>query len=231
MSRELDSLCENTKTILRLSDGRRSAAEIAAQVGLSPRYVRKVMTHHDAPRLKVGAQPAERNHQFVSGRIIQHDGYALIPAPADHPYARRRSGRDGVRLIAEHRWLMEKTLQRYLLPSEVVDHTDGLRLHNSSENLRVFPSNAEHLRSTLSGTIRSHCADPELVDRYHRSRATGDFRLRQILLVAWTLGRDSPYLLGTRPWLQRAGISSLARPTLKRELNRLAEKWGWPLVQ
>ena len=46
---------------------------------------------------------------------------------------------------------MEQQLGRYLEPEEVVDHIDGDTSNNELSNLRLFSSNAEHLRVTLAG--------------------------------------------------------------------------------
>lgn len=46
----------------------------------------------------------------------------------------------------QHRVLAERLLGRKLRPGEVVHHEDGNKKHNVSENLVVFPSQAEHAR-------------------------------------------------------------------------------------
>jgi len=229
---------ENTRKIVALSDGTRSSVEIAELVGLSPRYVRKVMLRMDLPRLGEGAQPGASNHQYRSGRRVDHDGYVLVTAPADHPYARQRTNRTG-KLIYEHRLVLEQTLGRYLLPEEVVDHVDGLTLHNAPDNLRLFSSNAEHLSETTAGrtklwsaqgrqnigtrTDRGRAIQP--VDSYGQRRKSGDVRLRQILLAALSLGSDSPYLLGTHHHTKKAGIDMSCRSTIQRALDDLYARW------
>ena len=227
----------NTQKIIALSDGTRSSAEIAKLVGLSPRYVRKVMLRKNLPRLGEGAQPGTRNHQFVSGRRIDPDGYALVTAPKDHPYARKRASRD-VKTMFEHRLVMEEILSRYLLPQEVVDHVDGLTLHNHPDNLRLFGSNGEHLAATATGQRNwseagyrnigartDRGVEIERVDSYRRRRDSGDVRLRQILLLALKLGPDSPYLLGSSHHTTKAGIDMSSRPTIQRALDDLYGRW------
>jgi len=131
--------------ILSLADGQRTSAEIAAQVGCSEKHVQNILRIHNAERLPRGARNGELNSGFRGGRIVDLDGYAVVPVSADHPHSRRTG------MMFEHRLVAEKALGRYLLPTEVVDHIDGLHLHNDPGNLRVFDSNADHLRATISG--------------------------------------------------------------------------------
>jgi hypothetical protein len=231
-------MSHNVRKIAAISDGSLSSVEIAKMVGLSPRYVRRIMLRLDLPRLREGAQPGERNNQWQSGRRIDPDGYVLITAPSDHPYARQRPNRSG-KLMFEHRHVMEQKLGRYLLPSEIVDHIDGLTLHNAPENLRLFGSNGSHLAETTTGKARMWSRAGhrnigartdrgraiERVDSYSARRASGDVRLRQILLAALKLGADSPYLLGTRHHTTKAGIDLSCRPTIELALADLYARW------
>jgi len=199
--------------------------EIARLSGLNPRHVRKLMLRHDLPRRKEGAGAGALNHQFLVGRIIDSDGYACLSARPPR--------------VLEHRQVMEKALGRPLLPREVVDHNDGLHLHNDPTNLRLFPSNAEHLRATISGRVPRWSREgranmflrhrqPEAltpVDIYRQRKAAGDVRLRQILLAALSLGTNSPYLLGTHHHMEKAGIDPSSRPAIERGLAQLLAKW------
>lgn len=228
----------NTRKIVELANGKRSSREIAAIVGLSSRYVRKVMNRLGLPQLPSGAQPGARNHQWVCGRRIDLDGYVLVTAPAGHPNARQRSNRSGS-VMFEHRLVLEQTTGRYLSTSEVVDHIDGLTLHNDPGNLRLFESNAEHLTATLGGlapkistagqrnvgarTDQGRVIQP--VDNHRLRRARGDVRLRQILLAALQLGIGSPFLLGSHRHLEKAGIDWRSRPNLERALDDLYARW------
>lgn len=228
----------NTRKIVELADGRRSSAEIAGLVGLSPRYVRKVLLRLDLPRLHEGARHGGQNHQFQSGRRIDLDGYVVVTAPEGHPHARKRAGRKASAIL-EHRLVLEQSLGRYLRPEEVVDHVDGLTLHNSPENLRLFSSNGEHLYQTTAGRPRLWTAAGyrnigartdlgttiQRVDSYGQRRAAGDVRLLQILRAALQLGADSPYLSGTLHHTKKAGIDLSDRSTTERALADLYARW------
>lgn len=231
----------NHEKVIALYDGTRTSRHVAELTGLSPRYVRRIAQRYDLARLSVGAQPGEDNHQFVSGRRIDLDGYVLVTAPEDHPHARQRTHRAG-KLMFEHRLVMEQKLGRYLQPMEVVDHIDGLTLHNAPDNLRVFPTNGDHLHATLAGRAKhispegrrnigartDRGATVERIDSYHQRKALGEIRLRQMLLAWLSLDTDSPYLLGTHRHLEKAQIDGSSRSSLERALADLYTKWGWP---
>ena len=223
-----------------LANGQRTSVEIAALAGINPRHARKILLQYALPRLPEGGRKGKDNHQFETGRRIAASGYALITTPDGHESTKKRSGRNST-LIWEHRYVLEKTLGRPLLPSESVDHVDGLTLHNAPENLRVFASNAAHLKETLTGKVPRWTEaghqnmflrhrQPEglqRVDIYRQRRANGDLRLRQILLLALSLGTDSPYLLGTHHHTAKAGIDMSSRSTIEAALHDLYLRWGW----
>lgn len=111
----------------------------------SEEYVRETMVRLGIPRRRVhsGARP-ERNHFWAGGRIVDKHGYILVKAN-DHPHATAAG------YVREHRLVMERVLGRHLEPQEVVDHIDGNTSNNDPANLRLFASNADHLRATLKG--------------------------------------------------------------------------------
>lgn len=233
---------KNTATrVIALADGSRSSVEIARLLGLNPRHVRKILLKYDLPRLPPHSPIGERNGAYVGGRRITLGGYVKVSAPKDHPHATLLRGKN-IPHIFEHRLVMEKHLGRYLLPSEIVDHIDGLTLHNSPENLRLFACNADHLHETLTGKVPRwseagfqnmklrHVQDAVLtrVDTHRQHKEAGVLRLRQILLLASQLGVDSPYLLGTHHWTKKAGIDTSSRSTIELALDDLCQKWGLP---
>jgi len=78
-----------------------------------------------------------KNHPNWTGGKVKHGNYIFINNPT-HPYANARNE------VREHRLIMEKKIDRYLLPNEVVHHIDGDSLNNNPENLQLFNSQKEH---------------------------------------------------------------------------------------
>lgn len=226
-------LNERQMKIAYFCDGKRNSKEIAELCGDSAKYVQRTMLKFDLPRLPQGAQPGEINPSWVAGRTIDLDGYATVPTPKG--FDGRNSGR-----ILQHRLVMSNILGRKLEPQEVVDHIDGLHLHNDPSNLRLFSSNAEHLKATISGQIPEWSKDgvdrmnssrhqrkaTKQVDTYRIRKASGDARLQQILLAALSLGIDSPHLLGTHHLLEKAGIDFSCRTSLQLALDDLYRKYA-----
>ena len=224
--------------IRKLCDGVRSSKEIAALAGCSAKYVQKQMVKLDLPRRRRGGATGEDNPAWISGRLIDLDGYALVPAVEGHPHARMLPGKRSGRIL-EHRLVMEKEIGRYLEPQEVVDHIDGLHLHNDPSNLRLFPNNQAHLRETISESLPEWSAAGlasmnstrrqrklrQRVDTYGLRKKRGDVRLRQILL-AWLspdIGRQ--HLLGTHHLLERIQIDWRSRSSLEQAWADLSSRW------
>lgn len=73
------------------------------------------------------------NGMFAGGRVSRSDGYINLLV-----------GPDVYQL--EHRWVMEKFLNRLLSKTEVVHHINGDKTDNRIENLELFSSKSEHMR-------------------------------------------------------------------------------------
>jgi hypothetical protein len=215
-------------------DGVRSLPEVASILGWKLRTVKRLVVEDNLPRRKPGSRSpvnGANNPAYAGGRSIDDSGYALSIAPEGHPNA-RRIGR-----ILEHRLVMERSIGRYLTRHEVVDHIDGLTLHNDPSNLRLFACNGDHLSATLSGPqvmseagkmnrrgrLRLEGWTP--VDIHRQRKARGDVRLLGILRAALSLGIDSPHLLGTKRWLVKAGIDPHSRPSLEQGLSDVLSRY------
>jgi hypothetical protein len=133
----------NVDAIRHYRDQGLSTREMAALFGCSEEAVRSRMILHNIPRLAPKARP-HKNYFWRGGRIVDKDGYILVKN-RDHPHCTKAG------YVREHRLLMEKAIGRYLRPEEVVDHIDGNPANNALENLRLYATNADHLRATIRG--------------------------------------------------------------------------------
>ena len=67
------------------------------------------------------------------------DGYIQVYiGNRKHPRARKG-------MVYQHILVMEKSINRYLKPKEVVHHRNGIRDDNRIENLELFKNNGEHM--------------------------------------------------------------------------------------
>jgi len=83
------------------------------------------------------------NPSWKGGKTIAARGYIHVYCP-DHPYANNKG------YVSEHRLVMEKHLNRLLVPKEVVHHKDGNVKNNDINNLELFSDNGAHARLHLT---------------------------------------------------------------------------------
>lgn len=137
---------------IRLYKSGLSELQIQKRMGVTQKATSKYLRAAGVPSRGRGSSGA-KNGSWRGGRVLDKLGYVLVYAP-DHPYRNRHNK------VREHRLVMEQQLGRYLKPTEVVDHINGNTSDNRPENLRVFQSNAEHLRVTLKGRRPKWREDP-----------------------------------------------------------------------
>lgn len=85
------------------------------------------------------------NPCYRGGRRVDKN-YVWILRP-EHPYSTH------IGYVYEHRLVVEKSLGRYLKPSEIVHHKNGNKSDNRLENLEVFTTQSAHMKHhfTLDG--------------------------------------------------------------------------------
>ena len=168
-SKHLLNFCLNDATFAKTGKFSLTISEIAERIGKTPKAVQKIFRRYNFPRLHNIAPPRQEERLGWKGGMKIVKGYEYQRTP-DHPHASKHG-----RYVAVHRLVMEKKLGRYLLPTEVVDHIDGNTRNNHPDNLRVFASNADHLRVTLVGRCPKWSEDgkrriSEAVKRRHQTR-------------------------------------------------------------
>lgn len=83
-------------------------------------------------------------HPDWKGGVTVSGGYFYVYAPW-HPHKTRGN------YVLMSRLLMERKMRRMLRREEVVHHINGDIKDNRIQNLRLFATNADHLRATLNG--------------------------------------------------------------------------------
>ena len=122
--------------------------QIAREFDCSSQQVSRLCKKHQIKCHRTGPRSGPGHPNWKGGRNLDKNGYVLLYMP-EHPYA----GTFRKSYVREHRLVMEKHLGRYLVPSEVVHHINGVRTDNRIENLQLFDKNSEHLRHELTGKV------------------------------------------------------------------------------
>jgi len=146
---------KNYWRLLKLIELGQTANEIAAIFEVDPETIRKFARRRG---LKIQRQDwSMENHPcWGGGTTIYRSGYELqrVEVAGPHGYLIRALRKGDARGYAPtHRIVMHDKLGRALLESEVVHHIDGDLLNNDPDNLAIFPSNADHLRHSLTGKV------------------------------------------------------------------------------
>ena len=90
----------------------------------------------------------EKAGNWKGGRRKQ-SGYIMIFSP-NHPYKNANN------CVKEHRLVMEKHLNRYILPAERVHHINGNRTDNRIKNLEIFNNHSEHMKSEHNNLLHNY---------------------------------------------------------------------------
>lgn len=83
--------------------------------------------------------------RWKGGKKIRKDGYVLVCVPDNYPNPSDISS-SGTKYALEHRVVMELHIGRYLTKQEVVHHVDENPSNNDISNLRLYATQAEHIR-------------------------------------------------------------------------------------
>lgn len=138
------AVSRNRGLILKMYAKGYSQVKIAKAIGTNTCHVRAFLQERGLPT--TFDMSGANNSNWRGGRCSDKDGYILVHMP-DHPNCDRHG------YMREHRLVLEKHLDRYLTRREVVHHIDGDRQNNDIANLRLYGSNADHLRASLTGKV------------------------------------------------------------------------------
>jgi hypothetical protein len=145
-----------------LAEGR-TQREIAALLGVSESAIeRRVKRLGLQGTARTGPRQGAGHRDWKGGRVVEKHGYIALWMPL-HPQA------DSCGRYAEHRAVVEVMRGSILDASEVVHHKDDHPFHNWPSNLEVFASNADHLRSELTGRVKA-TRRPSIAGAYRSSR-------------------------------------------------------------
>lgn len=83
----------------------------------------------------------DKNYNWNGGKTLSKEGYILVNSPY-HPYKNNHG------YVREHRLVMERSINRFLLPDEEVHHLNGNKTDNRASNLIIL-SKVDHARLHL----------------------------------------------------------------------------------
>lgn len=131
------------------------------------------------PRRSCAAAIYSDVHQYTGGRTMPDSfGYILEYNPL-HP---RRNAYGYVR---QHRLVMERMIGRFLLDDEVVHHEDEDRSNNAPENLKLFSSQADHMR--YHHLQDAACYDQEMIQKIREAAVDHKIPLSSLPISGTTI--------------------------------------------
>ena len=110
------------------------------------RWVRLVKGKPQNARCNKCGQKGNKSQKWKGGRTKHGGGYIEIWVDSTNPFAPMRNINSR---ILEHRLIMAQHLNRCLKSWEIVHHINGIRDDNRKENLKLLPSQTEHLSITI----------------------------------------------------------------------------------
>lgn len=145
--------------VLEMIQGRKTAPEIGAALSVNQETVRKFARKRGLA-IEKGYPAGSQHPAWKGGTTIDRSGYILRRVPKDGQYGyliraipkRGRRGEDASGYAPEHR-IVAHDIFGPIPRGAVVDHIDGDKKNNSAKNLRIFETNAEHLKVTLAGRV------------------------------------------------------------------------------
>lgn len=116
----------------------------------------------EIPSFQIGPVPKDnvpRRYKDAPTTVSKY-GYVLEWCPT-HPTADWGA-------VHQHRLVMECHLGRFLTKLEKVHHKDHVRHHNDVDNLKLYSTQAEHMKAHWAGKGKN---DPELIERVRQAAA------------------------------------------------------------
>ena len=130
---------------------------IASQLQCASQTISKVCQKNQISCQRTGPRSGSGHPNWKGGMIVDKDGYILVYHP-NHPFARNPRKK----YVLLHRLVMENHIKRYLLPLEVVHHSNKNKFDYRIENLKLFDKNSLHLKHELTGKIPRWTEDGRL---------------------------------------------------------------------
>lgn len=143
---------KNQEVVLRMLNEGRTLSDIGDAVGTTGTRVKEFLNSIGIQRDFSPDFSGAKNPNWRGGRLIDQNGYVLLYKP-DYPNC------NYLGYVREHRYVMEQSLGRLLIPGEVVHHKNRNRQDNRIENLHLYSKNSDHLAEELKGKIPKWTAD------------------------------------------------------------------------
>lgn len=138
----------------RLYERAGSCAELARWLGKPVPTMRSQLVRAGIPTKPNGYRSPKsvrhygpEQHNWKGGTFMHGDGYVMEYAP-NHPDAAKNKG-----YVLQHRLVVERSIGRYLLPTEVVHHRNEDKQDNRIENLEIV-TRSRHMKHHKANASR-----------------------------------------------------------------------------